>query len=952
MADVNKEMIISLNVMDNLVDARKRMNEMNISIKDLRLSLGTLIKEYDRLSDQEKKGIIVTSERAKKELVLKSSINATRSVLRDNYIELAKSSAEYKKCQKSIDDCAKAEDFLNIMSSKTSFAIEELKGQLTALKNISLTGVTEQSIIKIKEAISTVELSIEKLELKSKSEGFSNFLKNISEGLDVLSASLNITTNVFKQFGVDTNILEEFSAKILEAKATVEALSAVTEYLTAKKYKLLAANIANIAIKIKNAIVTKAEAVAYTILGRSVDATSMSLRILKMALISTGIGAIIVGVGMLIELMIGLASSTKEASRVQTMYNNAVNSASESVSGQIASLKSLQEKWNSLGDDLKSKKRFIEENRDKFRELGVEINDIKDAENLLVANSDAFVKGLQKRALAAAYMKESAKYYEEAVKNMINADNIPTTESDLFKGYRQVLKNTADQNIAFADQIVKKSIEVGDEANAIMKNAGIRDVKQNGRQNTSGSDKDDQKKQQEEKALLEQQLKETLALLSKSVDEQIAEVQNKYAKARETIKNDPTLSKKDKAVYDAKLKAEEEKEIQKTRKAFYDQQAADLRTSYEDQLAAASNNAKKQLELTIEMQKKIIEAKKEAKLNTADEEAKLKQLEMQQQDLLLEEKLISEANNEKQIFDLKQAALDKKMALLDIESIEYKKLAAEKKKNEEEYTAYQQQQQQQQIQNVIDTASKIKDAFGSAFGVMKDLEDAQLQREEQNAETKKEQLQAQLDSGAISQEEHAQKVAEIDQNLDKKKAEIARKQAAREKIMKVFEIGMNTATAIMRIWSDVPKYDFGISTGILTGIAAAMGAAQLAAVMATPLPKAAKGGRIVGPSHAQGGVLIEAEGGEYIINKRNSALFGGLLSMLNDGNIGRYNTPFGDGGYAYRTSMQQSMPASNPDLIASAVANGIQKANIFVAVEDINTMNRKIEVVDLDNKEF
>ena len=53
--------------------------------------------------------------------------------------------------------------------------------------------------------------------------------------------------------------------------------------------------------------------------------------------------------------------------------------------------------------------------------------------------------------------------------------------------------------------------------------------------------------------------------------------------------------------------------------------------------------------------------------------------------------------------------------------------------------------------------------------------------------------------------------------------------------------------------------------------AAAAGAALLAKLKAVAVPKAADG-MLVGASHEQGGILIEAEGGEAIINKRSMAI--------------------------------------------------------------------------------
>lgn len=89
----------------------------------------------------------------------------------------------------------------------------------------------------------------------------------------------------------------------------------------------------------------------------------------------------------------------------------------------------------------------------------------------------------------------------------------------------------------------------------------------------------------------------------------------------------------------------------------------------------------------------------------------------------------------------------------------------------------------------------------------------------------------------------------------------ARKQAALDKAQAVFNIGLSTAQAIMGIWAQVPKFDFGISATALTAIVAAMGAAQIAAVLAKEVPAYEKGG-IVDKS---GAVMVGEKGKEMAI---------------------------------------------------------------------------------------
>ena len=89
---------------------------------------------------------------------------------------------------------------------------------------------------------------------------------------------------------------------------------------------------------------------------------------------------------------------------------------------------------------------------------------------------------------------------------------------------------------------------------------------------------------------------------------------------------------------------------------------------------------------------------------------------------------------------------------------------------------------------------------------------------------------------------------------------------------------MNTAKAQMEAVALFPP-----AGGFMAGIISAMGAVQAAAVMAQQPPKFAKGGWIGGKAHSEGGELIEAERGEFIINKKAVQAVGtGFLNSVNN----------------------------------------------------------------------
>lgn len=89
---------------------------------------------------------------------------------------------------------------------------------------------------------------------------------------------------------------------------------------------------------------------------------------------------------------------------------------------QIANVKQLSERWKALGGDLDAQKKFIVDNKDAFGELGVEVSTVKDAENLLVTNTEAFIQAMVQRAQATAALKLASEQYEKVLQKQIEID--------------------------------------------------------------------------------------------------------------------------------------------------------------------------------------------------------------------------------------------------------------------------------------------------------------------------------------------------------------------------------------------------------------------------------------------------------------------------------------------------------------------------------------------------
>lgn len=180
---------------------------------------------------------------------------------------------------------------------------------------------------------------------------------------------------------------------------------------------------------------------------------------------------------------------------------------------------------------------------------------------------------------------------------------------------------------------------------------------------------------------------------------------------------------------------------------------------------------------------------------------------------------------------------------------------------------------QARTEKVLEYAKEVSSAFAT-FNELSKL--ASEQRISDIQATSDKELQAINESTMLERDKVQSRIA-----LEKKKAaqiaEINRKQAVQDKALAVFNIGISTAEAIMKFLVK-PGGPEGIALSVLAGIT---GAAQAAAVLAKPIPKFERGGLIGGKLHSQGGTLIEAEQGEYMVNRRQSAKHRKELDAMN-----------------------------------------------------------------------
>jgi DNA repair exonuclease SbcCD ATPase subunit len=158
----------------------------------------------------------------------------------------------------------------------------------------------------------------------------------------------------------------------------------------------------------------------------------------------------------------------------------------------------------------------------------------------------------------------------------------------------------------------------------------------------------------------------------------------------------------------------------------------------------------------------------------------------------------------------------------------------------------------------IDQAFEIAQATANVLGQIIELQGVQSQKriDEINATSEAEKLA--IEKSTLNEEQKKRKLEALELRTAQKVAAEKRRQAVAEKANAIFQATIGTAVAVA-----------SAKGPILKALALASGLAQIALIASQPIPKFKKGGMVGGRSHEAGGTLIEAERGEYVVNKNS-----------------------------------------------------------------------------------
>ena len=296
-----------------------------------------------------------------------------------------------------------------------------------------------------------------------------------------------------------------------------------------------------------------------------------------------------------------------------------------------------------------------------------------------------------------------------------------------------------------------------------------------------------------------------------------------------------------------------------TMKKYADQQANDdnayveqlnaLKNKYVDEMRLAEGNAAEQAAIKARFDEEQAKLSEDYAVQTARNSVAMLEEVVNTENLSAEERRKYEAELAKAKGALETAMADQAMAAIDLVVDKDNKAKDKRIRNI-----------QQWLQVASDSLNAINDLVGTIYDAKIEKVEAEQEANQEAADAEQERISELVEKKVITEEEGEArkraaeaKSAKKTEELEKKKAKLKQQQAIWDKANSAAQCAISTALGIMQLWVN-PGFPAAIPMAAVVG---ALGALQLATILATPLPKYAKGTK----SH-KGGPAVVGDGGE------------------------------------------------------------------------------------------
>lgn len=301
-----------------------------------------------------------------------------------------------------VEQNAKAKGMLRtqVMNLKNSLAEMEQNGK----RNTDEYRAMQAELGRLADAMADANT-----QAKIMSDDYQN-MNTVLEVMGGISGAFSAAQGAVGLFAGENENLQKIMVKVQSLMAITIGLQQVAKTLNKDSYTQL------VLVRKAKELLTVAETKFATALGIS--------NVAAKALMATLTLGLSVAITAAIALISKFISKNREAKKAQEEFNNKVV---EAAAEPVTAITELSTAWNRLGNDMAAKNKFIEDNKDRFEDLGFSIKTVKEAEDLLVANKSKFIEASLERAKALAVQELAVEKYKEVLKAQQELEATPKT---------------------------------------------------------------------------------------------------------------------------------------------------------------------------------------------------------------------------------------------------------------------------------------------------------------------------------------------------------------------------------------------------------------------------------------------------------------------------------------------------------------------------------------------
>ncbi len=416
--------IQSLNA--HLIDLAADMGEFQRNVGNYAIANGTLKTELSEVTGQ-----LAELTQQYKGLSQAEQQGAAGQELMQQITELTAKSNELKEAL--IDSSSSLKQQLKDLTNLIAEMTMQYSRMTQEEKDSAAGREMSQKIVKLTEQAGELRDVMEDTkEAIRGSASDTRWLDTLSDAGQLVASSFGLASSSMQLFGLTEEETRQTMLKLQSSMQAVQALEKIQTALQSQsnimrgiaiiqlKAQAVGENLVA-AAKERGVVATKAATIAQKALNAVAKANPY-------VLLATAILAVVAA-------LVAWTSKSKEAEKSNEKLTESIKEQSSEFAKARVELIRLQNEWDAL-TSKKEREEWVKRNQEAFKQLGVQIDNAKDAENLLVKNTSDFIKAMELRAQAAAMAAAAAKEFQNAIEKRSEAKERREnpTNWDRFKG--------------------------------------------------------------------------------------------------------------------------------------------------------------------------------------------------------------------------------------------------------------------------------------------------------------------------------------------------------------------------------------------------------------------------------------------------------------------------------------------------------------------------------------